>query len=176
MGLLTTQTDIAAAMRKYIAQMRTKCTQPIPANLGYKGGFEQITFYWSPQLGLWFGSDSTIATGRYWNPLGIAETQPQQGEMLSITCEINPPISGLNRRTQGAFDLAGPSQLWLLHRGRIGGGKPGVGRSLFFDNYNGSTRNVGGDTFAVVGNVNSGTLPDDVNDFVNTVAEIKSLV
>lgn len=94
--------------------------------------------------------------------------------MLPIVCEINPPIAGLNRRTQGAFDRVGTGELWLLHRGRIGGGKPGVGRTLFFDNYEGKTESVGGDTFAVVGNVESAGLPNDVKDFVSGVAEIKS--
>lgn len=38
---------------------------------------------------------------------------------MSITCEINPPKNGLNRRVGGAFASDSVGRLWLLHRGNF---------------------------------------------------------
>jgi hypothetical protein len=161
--------------------MREKCNKQIPVKIGYQGyqsNHVSRTIYLSESSGLWFysGLGSAIKGdgNRYWNAFGLSDLAPRQNSMLSIVCEINPPIKGLDKRPQGVFFRDG-EHLWMLHRGRINRSKPGVGRKFFFDNYQGKTRIIDGDNFAVVGDVNSSDFVDKVLEFVREVKRIKSL-
>ena len=54
----------------------------------------------------------------------------------NIIAEINFPIAGKNRRLGGILARDSEREVtWLLHRGAIGGGKPGVGKLAFLDWY-----------------------------------------
>jgi hypothetical protein len=63
-----------------------------------------------------------------------------------------------------------------LHRGRIGGGKTGIGQRLFFDETDLPVVHAGQeDSFVVVTDLNSGTVAEDVAKFVREVARIKGV-
>lgn len=100
---------------------------------------------------------------------------PRQNSMLPIVCEINPPLEGLDKRVQGAF-ACDNGHIWLLHRGKIGGGKPGIGRKLFFENYLGEVREISNDRFAIIGDINSPDFIERVKNFVQEVERIKGLM
>lgn len=53
--------------------------------------------------------------------------------MLSITVEVNPPHEGENHRTAGVFLRDGAGRVHVAHSGKIGGGRPGVGKRAFRD-------------------------------------------
>jgi hypothetical protein len=78
---------------------------------------------------LWFGSvepSHLDTTPKYWNPLG----QYVSAGALQIAVEINIPTESNNRRVSGFFarDLD-TNTLCLMHDGRVGGGRPGIGRT-----------------------------------------------
>jgi hypothetical protein len=51
---------------------------------------------------------------RYWNVFGLGKP----GATVSIMCEINPPVRGINRRPAGAFaECSG--KISVLHRGNF---------------------------------------------------------
>jgi len=168
--------DIENAQRQFVAKLDERCARQIPVKVGYKGGYEECTIRWSSQaVGLWFYSEK-IEGSRYWNAFGISEVAPKENSMLSIVCEINPPVEGLNKRAQGAFARDENGHIWLVHRGKIGGGKPGIGRKLFFENYRGEIREIAGERFAVISDIGSLDFVEHVRNFVREVERIKGLV
>jgi hypothetical protein len=95
--------------------------------------------------------------------------------MLSIICEINPVLEGLDKRTQGAF-AQDNVHIWLLYRGKIGGGRPGISRRLFFENYPGEIMDIAGERVVIIGDIRSANFVESVKDFVREVERIKGLV
>ena len=67
-------------------------------------------------------------------------------------------------------------EILLVHRGKIGGGRPGIGRSLFFNNYAGDVEDINGKRFAVIGDINSPDFVQKIEFFIKEVDRIKSLV
>src|SRR5664280_3470300 len=63
--------------------------------------------------------------------------KPKAGALLSITSEINFPWSGIDRKTGASFAEDAWGNIFVIHRGKIGGGKKGIGKSLFEHNYRG---------------------------------------
>ena len=82
-----------------------------------------------------------------WNGFGIG--QPAAGKKVSIAAEINFPTEGLNRAVSGVFAEDNDGGVWVLHRGKIRGGK-----ELFFRHFGGETLTADDDgkeeTFALV--------------------------
>ncbi len=113
---------------------------------------------------------------KHWNGFGIG--RPKEGRVNSIVCEINFPYEGINRRIAGAFGKEN-DEIVLLHRGKIGGGRKGIGKSLFIDNYRGKFIPVSdGDVennLALVGNFNSRNVINQIELFVKEVERIKNL-
>ena len=88
--------------------------------VGFQGGVQQCDVFWHNSLGFWGLFEPLAAKGRYWICFGVED--PTESPMLTITCETNPPIEGINRHCAGAFvkDLEG--NLYIAHSGKIGGG------------------------------------------------------
>ena len=173
--ILTNRQELEHAQREFVTRLEKHCDVRIPVKVGYKGGYEDCSICWSQVLGLWFYSEK-IEGSRYWNVFGLSDVAPRQNSMLSIVCEINPPIEGLNKKIQGAFARGDNGHIWLVHRGRIGGGKPGIGRRLFLENYQGEVREIAGDRFALIGDIGSTDFVERVKNFVREVKRIKDLV
>ena len=173
--ILTHRNEIESAQLQFVAKLDQCCDRQIPVKVGYKGGYEACTIRWSQAVGLWFYSEK-IEGSRYWNAFGMSEVPPKENSMLSIVCEINPPVEGVNKRAQGAFASDESGRVWLVHRGKIGGGKPGIGRRLFFENYQGEVREIAGDRFAIIGDIGSPDFVEHVRNFIREVERIKSLV
>jgi hypothetical protein len=113
---------------------------------------------------------------RYWNAFGIGK--PGTSGVLSIALEINFPWSGIDRKTGGAFAEDHRGNVFVIHRGKIGGGKKGVGKSLFEQNYRGVwTLMEDGDAVsqaAVVGHLQSERFALQVAQFVKKVEMMKA--
>jgi hypothetical protein len=112
-----------------------------------------------------------------WNTFGIQKPRPGKG--LPITVEINPPLEGINPYLAGVYLEDDLGHVIMAHRGRIGGGKPGVGKSLFVDNYRGrwlAFREGNLEKRAsFVGALDSLDFGPQLRDFVLEVARIKRL-
>jgi len=173
--ILTSRHEIENAQRQFVAKLKERCNRQITVKVGRKGGHKKRVIQWSQLLGLWFYSEKRESS-RYWNIFGLSEVAPRENSMLSIVCEINPPVEGLNKRAQGVFMRDNNGHIWLLHRGKIGGGKPGIGRKLFFENYQGETKEIADEKFAEIGDIDSSDFVDQVTKFVREVERIKGLV
>ena len=172
--VLTKKEEIEKAQNEFITTMKTYCDEQIPVKLGHQGDTIECTIYWSNRLGVWFHSRK-IEGSRYWNAFGLAEVSPKPDSLLPIICEINPPIEGLNKRVQGAFVRDDNGRILLVHRGRIGGGRPGIGKKLFVEHYQGEKCNIDSDEIAVIGVINANDFPERVSAFVNEINRIKNI-
>lgn len=162
------------AQHELVANLVKHCDKRIHVKLGYQGGYEDCFIHRSQALGLFFYSKK-IEGSRYWNAFGLSDFTPKENSMLPNICEINPPVEGLNKRVQGAFARDSDIFIWLLHRGRIGGGKRGIGRKLFFDNFRGEVISIAGDRFAVIGNLSSQSFAEQARNFIQEVRQIKAI-
>lgn len=153
--------------------------------IGYRGGGTKAKVHWSSHLGIWMyskrlksDSASSVRTDRFWNAFGTSE--PAEGRGLSITCEINFPASGINRSIAGAFATDGDGSTYITHRGRIGGGRKGIGKTLFMKRYERQWADMAdGDRearVALIGEMGSPQLPLQIAAFVHSVGHIKKLV
>ena len=92
---------------------------------------------------------------------------------MSIAAEINFPAEGLNRAVSGVFAEDGDGGIWVLHRGKIRGGK-----ELFFRHFDGETLTAddGGkeETFALVGRLGNADFAAKLAAFVKEILRIKA--
>ncbi len=138
------------------------------------GSFQSIVRY-SPDIDLWI---STQELGnRYWNGFGIG--RPYKGVNNSLNGEINFPYEGIDRRIAGTFAIDDDNNVLILHRGKIGGGRPGVGKTLFINNFRGDfITAIDGDretTFCLVGELNSPYFLEQIKSFIVEIKRIKYL-
>lgn len=173
--VLSKRKDIREAQDRFEKSFKVHGKRTEKIKVGHQGASFPVDVSWSDSLQLWWTFDSEKT--RYWCAFGTDE--PHWGASLShsITCEINSPHSGIYRSTAGAFAVDEGDQLFVLHRGRIGGGRASIGKGMFTDNFSGTwlTVNDGGrkNDVALVGCLEDKTFPSNVAWFVHEVKRIK---
>jgi hypothetical protein len=171
--------DDEKAIKKYARQFSGKfkpfIDEQIKVRLGHQGASFPAKVSWSKRLGIWTFS-RPIKNIRYWNAFGMHK--PRTGELLSITLEINFPWTGIDRKTGGTFARDFRGNIFVTHRGKIGGGKKGVGKYLFEHNYRGVWCFMeDGDSVtqvAVIGALNSTRFALQTAQFVKKIEMLKS--
>lgn len=168
------ESAIRRHQRQFARSFRTPGCESIPVRLGHPGASEKGRVVWAEALGIWAFSRK-IAGSRYWNAFGVE--RPADGAALSITCEINFPLCGIDRRTGGVFAEDRTGRVFVVHRGKLGGGRKGVGKSLFENHYRGvwEVMDDGGEEtpVAVIGALHSPRFARQIALFVRKIARIK---
>jgi hypothetical protein len=116
----------AALERGITAVLRRQGVQ----NIGFPGGNVDEVLYSDGQGRLWAAfSPPSSRIPRYWNAFGIYESKrPSQ----TPTVEINIAINNNTGQVAGFFaENVDTGSIFLMHSGRIGGGRVGVGKSAF---------------------------------------------
>jgi len=128
-SLVESRQEIAKAQRKLEATVKRKFTRRIEKNIGYPGG---TTFgaKVSTDDHYWFWSsdhkDAKIPNPRRLNWFGLFQVDGD----LQISVEINTAYEGRNDQVAGFFARdSRTGSVYLLHSGRIGGGRKGVGKT-----------------------------------------------
>ncbi len=159
----------------FIKKFKPFIDESIKVKLGHQGASFPAKVLFSRKLGIWLFSQ-TINNVRYWNAFG--KGKPNQANILSITTEINFPWAGIDRKTGGAFAKDAWGNVFVIHRGKIGGGKKGIGKSLFEHNYRGvwSFMEDGNaiSQVAVIGALNSSRFALQTALFVKKIEKLKS--
>ena len=132
--IIEDQPFIKKYVRQFVKGFKPFIDEEIKVKLGHQGASFPAKVLWSKKLGIWKFSRA-IKGVRYWNAFGVGK--PQESSILSITAEINFPWAGIDRKTGGAFARDTWGNIFVIHRGKIGGGKKGVGKSLFEHSYRG---------------------------------------
>lgn len=173
--VLNKKNDINNAQKIFLKHFHNIADKDINVIIGYPGGNFKSTVSWIDKLGIWVCSFKRY--DRHINLFGIGE--PKEGDMIPITCEINFPVSGIDRRIGGAFLTDSTGDIFVAHRGKIGGGKKGIGKSLFEDQYRGQWEIVednGLETeIALISALNSPRFVSQVRQFVFEVNRIKTI-
>jgi hypothetical protein len=167
------------AIKKYAGQFNKKfkpfIDEEIKVKLGHQGAGFPAKVLWSKSLGIWKFSRA-IKEVRHWNAFGVGK--PGTSSVLSIASEINFPWVQIDRKTGGAFAEDAWGNVFVIHRGKIGGGKKGIGKSLFEHNYRGVWSFMeDGDSIsqvAVIGALNSPRFALQAAQFVKKIEILKS--
>lgn len=101
-------------------------------NIGFPGGNFDQHIYSAGEEKLWVAFGGLLeepAVRRYWNGFGIYRSdRPAQ----SISVEINIPIDSNGGQVAGFFaEDSETGDSYLMHSGKVGGGRPGIGKSAF---------------------------------------------
>lgn len=167
-------------MIRKCARLFTKSFKPfidesIKVKLGHQGASFGAKVSWSKKLGIWIFSQATKDV-RFWNAFGVG--LPQEAGHLPITAEINFPWAGIDRKTGAAFAQDAWNRVFVIHRGKIGGGKKGIGKSLFEENYRGVWAWMeDGESLtqvAVIGALGSSRFALQAAQFIGKIEKLKS--
>lgn len=99
----------------------------------------------------------------------------------NITVEINIPIQRINRNIAGLFATDEEGSIFLLHRGKIGGGRKGVGKNAFISSCNQSFTDVRSDKNRVdnallIGNISEEDFITKLSLFIENVYKFKESI
>ncbi|MEX2172028.1 MAG: hypothetical protein WD851_22090 [Pirellulales bacterium] len=83
---------------------------------GLPGGIDHDAYYF-PDFNIYWKTGDYSSENRYWNSFGVGK--PRQ---LKDAFQISPPKVGIKRNIRGGFLKRG-SEVFLLHRGPLGGGR-----------------------------------------------------
>jgi len=169
------ETAIKRCHALFVRSFKSFKDQDIQANIGHQGASTRMKVSWSSRLGLW--NVSRRVTGNpYWNAFGLEK--PERASHIPIVCEINFPLRGIDRRLGGAMAKDRSGRLFAVHRGKIGGGKKGIGKTLFEDLYRGAwaiMEDGDADTsVALIGELQSPRFALQAAHFVRKVGAIKN--
>ena len=174
--IIQDEQTIRRCQRQFVRSFRPFVDEKIQVSLGHPGASVKARVFWSGRLGIWFLSRNT-EEGRYWNAFGTG--QPKPNATIPITCEINFPVQGVDRRMGGALARDFTGRAFVVHRGKLGGSRKGVGKSLFADHYRGVWDILEeGDAetpVAVIGALQSPRLVRQVTQFIHKVDRIKEI-
>ncbi len=173
--VIADQLIIKRYARQFIRKFKPFIDEQVKVKLGHQGASSPAKVLWSKKLGIWLTSHA-IDEVRYWNAFGV--DRPRADQIVSIITEINFPFAGIDRKTGGAFARDAWGNIFVIHRGKIGGGKKGVGKSLFENHYRGVWSFMeDGDCItqvAVIGALNSPRLALQTAHFVKKIEMLKS--
>ena len=149
------------------------------AHLGMEEGGSGAPTYYHREHDFWtsFFTIENSDSSRYWFGYGLGD--PNSLRKISPICEINIPIAGANRKIAGAFARDNAGGVYLVHSGKIGGGRKGIGSSAFWERYSGNTINIVYSTnrkphkAALIGKLGSHDLLEHIGSFVRQVGGIK---
>ena len=114
MRILVDEDAITGAQKAFEQAVSSVADERIQTDIGHPNGHLEAQAYWVSSVGLWayFGlpPDEKSPGKRYWNVFGLEKPS----DSVSIMCEINPPVRGIDRRPAGAFAEAG-GELYVLH-------------------------------------------------------------
>jgi hypothetical protein len=176
MNILTDEKDIASAQKQLESVLESVTNKKVNARLSFKGGDEEAIVSYSKKYNICF-SLVEVKNSHYNNAFRLNE--PKENSYVYMTVKIDIPIKGINRRFGGAFARDEKNRIFLIHSGRIGGGKEGIGKKLFFEKYDGELVNVQyGDRiseFAIIGDMESPDFAEKLTKFILKVDNIKKI-
>jgi len=174
--LITDRREIEDCQNKLESQLKQHLPYKEKLDIGFQGGKITNDVFYSD--GLWYSTlildDADIP--RYWNALGLGKRD--DGNQIIIV-EINPPLEGKTRQVAGLFAKDEiTNDYFILHRGKIGGGRKGIGKDKFKNWYRGKWVEVFDDQgdseeAILISSITSKNLVSKITDFVHEVAEFK---
>jgi HNH endonuclease len=110
--------------------------------VGWAGGNRRVTVHWHRRHRFWAALSPHINRNHYWIGFGLQDPRKHPDRVLNITCEVNPPHQGIDRRCGGIFLRGSARNILLCHTGKVGGGGEGIGKHSFLHHYPGKMQPV----------------------------------
>jgi hypothetical protein len=180
MRVVINKSEVSKLHKKLVAQLREFETERIRVFTGHKGENFIKKVSYSAELNIWWDMGDTVEGNsgrRYWNAFGIGK--PDIERLDNIICEINYPVEGVNKRVAANWVVEGNDAL-LVHSGKIGGGRAGIGKNGFIKHYSGVFEQIDIDDLpekiTVVGKLGDISLPFQIKNFIYEVARIKDII
>lgn len=173
--IITDEKQIKDLHNKFHKRLNDFLTENINCVVGYPGGSFEGTVQYSSKLDLWVSRHDV--ENKFWNGFGLG--RPSEKKNNSLIGEINFPYDGLSGRVAGAFAVEDNGNILVLHRGKIRGGKVGIGKNYFTDNFRGefitAMDNNKETEFCLVGELSSPHFPRQVVNFINEISRVKNI-
>lgn len=174
MRVISDAARIEAAQRRLSQRLGEAAAKRGRIKVGFRGGSTETEAGWIREKDLWFGCEKLES--RYLNAFGRRD--PYSGASASIVVEVNPPLEGIDRRMGGAYvEDRDSKEIFLAHRGGVGGGRPGIGKNAFLASYSGRVQTVrDGDTesnLILIASLDDPDLVDRIDAFVSAVGDFK---
>jgi len=166
---------IAMAQAAFENRIRQATSRSGPITLGYQGGGSEAMVHAIGPLNFWIAfADSG---SRYWNAMGIGNPFKDGS---TIIVEINPPKDRINLQVSGAYVEDSAGKTYLVHRGKVGGGRKGIGMNAFLAWYPGAlvliNDKVRHSKVIVIGALDDEKLIENLAAFTKSVATFKEAV
>ncbi|HOD35554.1 MAG TPA: hypothetical protein PLR20_07240 [Syntrophales bacterium] len=172
--ILEDESTIRRCQQQFMRRLKAFADDRVQVRIGHMGESFGGKVFCATSLGFWFIPRKQDGN-RYWNAFGVG--RPSRDTHVFSTCEINFPLRGLDRRIGGAFARDEAGRTFVVHRGKIGGGKKGIGKSLFEDQYRGVWAVVQDGSVetnvVLIGHLGSSRFAWQVSQFVRKVDRIK---
>ena len=146
--------------------------------IGFPSGSWDCTINFDKNI--WHHSyEISESSPRFWNGFGLSN-ELEEKKSNNIVVEVNIPIVGVNKRVSGLFAIDDKTNnVFLMHRGKVGGGRKGIGKNSFLGWYSGVLESVFDDNeenkALLIGNIKSKDFIKNLTQFIKKVAEFKSL-
>lgn len=120
------------AQRELESNLKSALKREGTHNIGFPGGNVDLPIYSAGPGKLWVafgGITPDAAVRRFWNAFGVYFTDKSA---QSIAVEINIPTDTNGGQVAGFFaEDKETGDIYLMHNGRVGGGRRGIGKSAF---------------------------------------------
>lgn len=130
LNIITNRKEIAEAQKLLQQQLFEQLPErDREYTIGYQGGNLVFADLHADHK-IWFIASIDEERTRYLNTFCLSN-KLKIGTSNSIAVEINISSSGYNGRVAGLFARGDDDSIYLLHTGKIGGGRSGIGKEAF---------------------------------------------
>lgn len=167
MQIIQLESELNHAQQQFVQFIQSALHEQYYTKIQCISGRFETTVHYSPQLDIWYFFQ--MQENKYWNAFGLGKPI---GKSVKINLEVNTPKLGIQSALSGVFAKDNNGALYLLHRGKIRGGK-----ALFFQHYRGELIYIEQkgklEPFALVSELNH-RLADNIENFIRQILNIKA--
>lgn len=170
--IVTEAREIKKANQAFRNQLLQAATSRVSHRVGYPSGSSDARIAVFRELSFYFALFEVENDSRWWNGFGVV--MPDERRVLPLVVEVNVPYVGVDRRVSGVVlkDQAGSS--YVAHRGKIGGGAKGVGKTLFWGTFGAEGLLINDKEWVLLlGRIGDPKLITNLATFIHRVDEIK---
>ena len=131
--VLEDQKRIMEQYKKFRARLDACRGKTITISVGNHGGSSIDNVVWFEEHDMWYSPGSI-----WWNGFGVGKPK----KSAATVCQINFPEWGISRYQGGAFAEGDDGRVFIIHRGKIGGSRKGIGKKGFMKSYRGEFATV----------------------------------
>jgi 5-methylcytosine-specific restriction protein A len=176
--IVTSENEIKKCQHIFAENIKEKLKEQGDFTIGYPGGDKNSHFYYNSEI--WFSTSQAKNSKKFLNQFGLSKNLKKKGSN-NITVQINIPINGIDKKVAGIYALNKKNnELYIFHRGKVGGGRKGIGKKAFLNWSQSNLTNVYNlnflDQAILIGKLSDKNLTSKLSKFIKKVAKFKEVV